>query len=290
MAETLPRNIQLKLDQALNQWRQWRCDPPLEKRPRFISVFNAGISNHSVLVEADQRFVIRIGGVHAANNSLSLSTEWRVLQTAHTAGLAPCARYHNPELGVLICDYLPSDSHRTAELTETAALLRRIHQLPASHRRLDLRERITRYEKQIEHHGRELPAVMTSAREVITGLLDKLSEQNDTPVLCHNDLLAANRIVSDGRLWAIDWEYCAMGSLWFDLAVVAIGDQLDAGQKQVLMSSYLERQATAGEQLRFSQNCLVYQYLELLWYLANTPQNLDPRLRDLKQALSRENY
>ena len=31
------------------------------------------------------------------------------------------------------------------------------------------------------------------------------------PALCHNDLLPANLIWSDGRLWLIDWEYAGMG-------------------------------------------------------------------------------
>ena len=290
MVATLPRNIQLKLDQTLNQWRHWRCDPPLSGPPRIVSLFDSGISNHSVLVEAEKRFVIRIDGVNATNNSLSRSWEWRVLNSAHEAGLAPCPRYYNPELGVLVCDYLPPDSHPVNDISETAALLRSIHQLPAFHHRLDLRERITRYEKQVEHQNRELPAIMASCRETVLNLLDLLNEDNDTPVPCHNDLLAANRIVSGNKLRAIDWEYCAMGSLWFDLAVVAIGDRLDSGQKQELLTAYLEREATPGESLKFSQNCVVYQYLELLWYLANTSGAVEQRLSKLQQALNRGNY
>ena len=41
---------------------------------------------------------------------------------------------------------------------------------------------------------------------------------------CHNDLLAPNRLRSGGKLWALDWEYCAMGSPWFDLAVISCGE------------------------------------------------------------------
>ncbi|MBE9539929.1 MAG: phosphotransferase family protein [Proteobacteria bacterium] len=292
MVAALPRNIRLKLDQTLNQWRQWRCDPPLPGPPRIISLFGSGISNHSVLVEADKRYVIRITGVHAGNNSLSRSTEWRTLNAAHEAGLAPCPRYYNPELGVLVCDYLHPDSSRSDKLSETAALLRSIHQLPAIHHRLDLRERVTRYEKQLQHLNREVPGVIISSREAIWCLLDHLIQDKDTPVPCHNDLLAANRIVSGNQLWAIDWEYCAMGSAWFDLAVVAVGDALDADQKQELVSCYLGRHPNAEESLKFLRHCIVYQYLEILWYLANksAPEDLDRRLQDLQQTLNRGNY
>jgi len=290
MVATLPRNIQLKLDQTLNQWRHWRCDTPLSGPPQVVSAFESGVSNHSVLVGEEQRFVIRIDGVNAANNSLSRSWEWRVLHCAHEAGLAPCPRYYNPELGVLVCDYLPPDNDCENDLCDTAALLRSIHKLPAFHHRLDLRERFTRYEKQVEHQNRELPALMASCREKVLSLLATIIDDDDTPVPCHNDLLAANRIVSGKKLRAIDWEYCAMGSFWFDLAVVAIGDHLDSGQQQELLTAYLEREATPRESLKFSQNCLIYQYLELLWYLANTREAIEQRLRELQLALSRGNY
>ncbi len=269
MVATLPRNIQLKLNQALNQWHQWRCEPPLTAPPVVVSQLGAGISNHSILVAAGQRFVIRIDGVQPASNGLSRSTEWRTMHAAHAAGLAPCPRYFNPEIGVLVCDYLPPDDAAPGNIRETAALLRRIHRLPATHYRLDLRERINQYERQLKHQNQHLPASVTSSREEIMHLLDILEAQSDTPVLCHNDLLGANRIRSGNRLWAIDWEYCAMGSPWFDLAVIAVGDALDSDGQEQLMNAYLGRAASERETGTLARYCHVYRYLEQLWFLAN---------------------
>ncbi len=284
MVASLPRNIQLKLDQTLNQWRQWRCNPPLKGPPRALSPLGSGISNHSILVEAGQLFVIRIDGVQAAHNGLSRSNEWHALKVAHDAGLAPCPRYYNPELGALVCDYLAPDDSHLAEITETATLLRAIHSLPGCHHRLDLRERISRYERQLIQLGRELPTVMTACRAEILGLLESLADEQTPQVLCHNDLLSANRIYSENHLWAIDWEYSAMGSPWFDLAVVAVGDCLSAREQQELAQAYLERPTNSGENLIFSQYCSVYRYLDLLWYLTNKPssEELDTHLAHLR--------
>jgi len=234
-----------------------------------VSQLGAGISNHSILVAAGQRFVIRIDGVQPASNGLSRSTEWRTMHAAHAAGLAPCPRYFNPEIGVLVCDYLPPDDAAPGNIRETAALLRRIHRLPATHYRLDLRERINQYERQLKHQNQHLPASVTSSREEIMHLLDILEAQSDTPVLCHNDLLGANRIRSGNRLWAIDWEYCAMGSPWFDLAVIAVGDALDSDGQEQLMNAYLGRAASERETGTLARYCHVYRYLEQLWFLAN---------------------
>jgi thiamine kinase-like enzyme len=206
---------------------------------------------------------------------------------AHDAGLAPCPRYYNPELGALVCDYLAPDNTHLTQLTETAALLRAIHSLPGCHHRLDLPERISRYERQLIQLGRELPTVMAASRAEILCLLENLANKQAPQVLCHNDLLAANRIYSENHMWAIDWEYSAMGSPWFDLAVVAIGDCLSVREQQELAQAYLERPANSDENLMFSQYCSVYRYLELLWYLTNKPssEDLDARLSQLRDGL-----
>ena len=77
-------------------------------------------------------------------------------------------------------------------------------------------------------------------------------------MLCHNDLLRANRIYSGGRLWAIDWEYCAMGSPWYDLAVVVNGDSLSTAQADELLEAYLGRAASSAERQELQQHSCVY--------------------------------
>ncbi len=288
MVAALPPNTQLKLEQTLSQWQHWRCETPLPYRPKVISRFESGLSNYSILVEAQQRFVVRIDDGQTAVNRLSRTAEWSVLLCAHSAGLAPYPRYFNPELCSLVCDFLPQDTSLHDDISTTAALLRSIHQLPSVHHRLDLRARITHYERQIRQRGMAQPQLISDAHEGIVRLLDNLAEKNQTTVLCHNDLLAANRIHSGGTLQAIDWEYCAMGSAWFDLAVVAIGDELADAQKKELLNAYLCQHANHEQTTSFEQYCIVYQYLEILWYLVNRPDTdgLSDKLARLKMMFS----
>ncbi len=96
-------------------------------------------------------------------------------------------------------------------------------------------------------------------------------------MLCHNDLLRANRIYSAGRLWALDWEYCAMASPWYDIAVVINGDSLSAPDADALLNAYLGRAPHAEERDTLHQYGCIYRYLELLWYLALDKPVLEPR-------------
>lgn len=290
MPAALPRNIQQKLEQTLAQWQHWQCEPPLTAAPEVLTVLTGGISNFSVLVQSGARFVVRIDGINPATNGLNRQTEWRTLRAAYDSGLAPQARYFNPDLGSLVCDYLVHDEHQALCIDDISALLRGIHQLPSRHSRLDLAERILRYEKQLEHRGQALTTTLAHCRAQVLQLLESDSHRTGSTVLCHNDLLRANRIYSGDKLWAIDWEYCAMGNPWYDIAVVVSGDSLNAAQSEALVRAYLGRLPRTDEQLELHRQSIIYRYLELLWYLAlerDAPEaaNLQQKETELQELL-----
>jgi thiamine kinase-like enzyme len=268
MASPLPPHVQLKLEQTLAQWRQWQCQPALECAPAVVTTLGSGIGNFSVLVEAGRQFVVRIDGLNPAANGLSRQTEWRTLLEAHRAGLAPRPRYFNPDLGSLVCDYLPHDKEQGADLADVAHLLRDIHQLPDRHHRLDLAERIRRYENMLAHRHDTAKTGVMDCQDRMKALLREVAGAPATTALCHNDLLRANRVYSGGKLWALDWEYCAMGSPLYDLAVIIHGDALDPGEATELVEAYLGNPAdTATLDSLYAYGC-IYRYLELLWYQA----------------------
>ena len=292
MAAALPGNIRLKLEQTLAQWRQWDCHPGLPGAPTVVGLLTRGLSNYSVLVEAGRRFVVRIDGINPAAHSLNRQGEWHSLGAAHRAGLAPAPRYFNPELGSLVCDYLEPDALQPLTVADVATLLHDIHQLPARHHRLDLAERLLGYEKRAAQH-KPVPAARLSAlRPAVMRALSRAEQGQHPAVLCHHDLLRANRLYSAGRLYALDWEYSAMGSRWYDLAVVAAGDAMTPEQVDTLLQVYLGRTASAAERQSVERYGCVYRYLELLWYLAQDHPGLDPlplqeRLAVLTAALER---
>jgi thiamine kinase len=284
MPITLAHKIQQKLEQTLAQWPQWHCTPDLSRAPETVRVLSSGISNVSVLVESGQHFVVRIDGLNPASNGLNRQSEWRTLGSAHAAGIAPRPCYFNPDLSSLVCEYLPPADLPQPDFAAVGRLMADIHRLPARHHRLDLAERILRYEKHIEHKGLAPGETRLYCHEKIAVLLKKLSLLPTRQVLCHNDLLQANRIYSGGSLWAIDWEYCAMGSPWYDLAVVAYGDALDAADTDVMLRAYLGRPPLPQERITLHHYGCVYCYVELLWYLSQEPTALAPATLESKQA------
>jgi thiamine kinase len=292
MAASLPGNVRLKLEQTLGQWRSWDCTARLTRKPVVQRELGAGFSNYNVLVGVDDaRWVVRLDGINPVANGLNRQGEWRSLQAAHDAGIAPRPCYFNPELGSLVCSYLPPDTRHPDDPTSVGELMRRIHRLPARHQRLDLAERILVYEKRLAHRSHPLLAELSRRSEAVAAQLTEARRGDTARVHCHNDLLRANRIWCEDRLWAIDWEYSAMGSPWYDLAVVIAGDALDAQAGDALLLGYLGRSPTAPQRRWLRQYSVVYRYLELLWYLALdrrvlSQQQLRRRLELLDAALT----
>lgn len=291
MAAALPRPVQLRLERALGQWRHW----PLPGGPAIPEVegpLGNGLSNHSLLVRAgEHRLVLRLDRLDPIQHSLSRQAEWRALRQASAAGLAPTPRWQHPELGALLCDYLPpTPVTGEAEIQATASLLRGIHALPGVHLRLDLALRLRRYAQQARRARPLRWPALEGLQDAVHQQLTVASRGAGPPRLCHNDLLRANRLFSEGQLYALDWEYAAMGPVWFDLAALLAGDDWPPEREAALLQAWLERPPAADEVLTLARYQVVYRYLELLWLcqpgVECPEQEWENRRRRLQGALA----
>jgi len=269
--------VQLKLEQTLAQWLHWRCEPPLQAAPHLDRPLSGGLSNHNFLVSsASRHYVVRIDGVNPARHGINRNVEYLAQQSAGNVALAPTPCYYNPELGAMVCAYFTADAQQEPTPADLAQLCLGIHRLPARHHKLDLGNRIKHYENQLGRTAKPLPP--EAIRSAIAKRLNR-SEISNTPAsLCHNDLLPANLIVSKGKLFALDWEYVAMGSPWFDLAVACEGQQYDKGQIERFLFYYLQRKPDRKETGQLHLFATIYRYIELLWHLEQATPELAPAI------------
>lgn len=284
MQFTAAHSIEQKLNQTIAQWQHWQCETPITQAPVIDRALSTGKSNHSFLTQGPQQCVIRIDGENPQKYGLRRSVEWRCLQTAHLAGIAPAPVYFNPELGSLVCSYLKPDLSQPAttshdsdeELAATGNLLRQVHRLPGRSQRLDLAKRIGHYVQQMQiAPATKHQAAILQWQSKISGALNALDDLKTKPVLCHNDLLRENRISHEGILYAIDWEYAAMGSKLYDLAVVIEGDRLSERAAEKLIHAYLQSKPSAADLKELEHYRLIYCYVEALWYCLHTDITTD---------------
>lgn len=266
-----------QLELILSTWRFWARRPPT-----FIGPLGNGLTNCSYLVEdLDRRYVLRINFELSRSLDLHRSLEARVLRSASNAGIAPQLIYSDPHERYLVTEFISGrqwggDELKTQDgITLLAKLLRRIHRLEKVPMFLDVEERAGYYWKHVDQRS-ELAAAIKKLQPDIQHHWRAAKNGMTQPCLCHNDLLPENIINHAGQLYAIDWEYAAMGDSYFDLAGVVEGHGLNETQSYQLLETYHGTTVSKVELKRLFHARILYNFLALLWYgVRYSPEQLD---------------
>ena len=204
-----------RLSEALRNWADWDCVTPLAAAPRLGPVLSEG-SGHLLFELLDEpSLVARVRRRPTSEVEGAFSGEIDIWSAAAAAGIAPALVYVDRQQQTVICERANNASHPISGAA-LGQLMCAVHSLPQVNRRLTLRADALSYLSSV-------PAEQRSAWQSIVHHPDidqafSLLEQ-DTDYLCHNDLTVGNLLAQGDQLCAIDWEYAAMGSRYFDVAI-----------------------------------------------------------------------
>lgn len=220
---------------ALPCWSDVTAAAPLE----------GGITNHNIRVtDAGRDYVVRLGQDIPEHGIL----RWHELALSHAAadaGLSPAVRHHQD--GALVIDFIPSaalteeDLHDEVTLMEATDLVTKLHRDLPKHAHgptlafwvfhilrsyaHDLRQRGSRHIPKLDGLLAEADALERAVGPV-------------QMVLGHNDLLPANILRGDSRMWLIDWEYGGWNSPLFDLGGLASNAALPREAEEAMLARY----------------------------------------------------
>ena len=212
-------------------------------RVRGVEVLGGGITNRNFKVALDDGdVVLRVGGKDTALLGIDRHVEHAASSAAAEAGLAPeVVAFVEPE-GFLVTRFVegrpvPVEEIRSPEvLREVAGMLRRFHDGRPIPGRFDSVRVVEAYASTATARGVAPPPAYREAKAVADRIENARGEQARAP--CHNDLLNANFIRGDGRIWIVDWEYAGMGDQFFDLANFSINHELDDAGNEALLRAY----------------------------------------------------
>lgn len=212
--------------------------------PTEIEPLPGGITNHNFLVSAGGRaFVARLC-VERRLLGIDRRNEVVCQRAAHALGVAPGVVHH--EAGVLVSEHLaartltPEELRDPAFVPRLAAVLRTLH---------DGWDRLTgemlyfcafQTVRTYAQTARELNAVLPEDIEDILDDAARLARRIGpfVPVLCHNDMLAANVLDDGRRVRLVDWEYAGVGHPLFDLANAAANARFPESLEVELLAAY----------------------------------------------------
>jgi thiamine kinase-like enzyme len=217
---------------------------PLWSGPIRLQRLEGGITNRNYLVDdGNEQFVARVGeellvlGIDRRN-------ELQCHRAAEALGVSPPLAYG--EDGVLVSRYIPSrtlDPRGAREpgfAPRLARVLRQLHDgwdgLVGDLLFFSPFQASRTYVATSRQLGAMLPADIDLMLEATRKLSRTIAPY--LPALCHNDMLPANVLDDDQRVWIVDWEYAGMGHPLFDLAGFSINCGYSEEQDVEFLTSY----------------------------------------------------
>ena len=236
------------LRRCLDRWQDWQLATPFDGPPKLGALIAQG-SGHSVYdLISTPRLIGRVRHQSTRLTDEAFSQELAVWSLAAQDGLAPRIIYADEGEQAVICERVGA-AEQPVSGKALSTLCRQIHALPGVSHELTLASDIEHYLAQLPAHLADpwRAAMQTAGAEKA---LAKLAA--DTLYLCHNDLTPGN-LMSDGtNLIAIDWEYAAMGSRYFDVAIAC--EALPDSERSIMVNEVFgdtldDELMTAGKQV-----------------------------------------
>ena len=236
------------LRRCLERWQDWQLATPLDSPPKLGALIAQG-SGHSVYgILGTPHLIGRVRHQSTRLTDAAFSQELAAWSLAAQDGLAPRIVYADEKEQAIICERVDVVEQPVSGKA-LGTLCRQIHALPGVSHELTLASDIEHYLKQLPTHLAEpwRAAMQTAGAEKALARLAA-----DTRYLCHNDLTPGNLMCHGDHLIAIDWEYAAMGSRYFDVAIAceALPDSERGSMMSEVFGDALDHELmTAGKQI-----------------------------------------
>jgi thiamine kinase-like enzyme len=210
-----------------------------------IEPLGGGITNRNFKVSFDgEAYVLRIGGKDTELLGIDRRAEHAAALAAAAVGTGPEVVAFLEDEGALVTRFVEGRLVSAEEIrspqaiARVVAVLKPFHEGGAIPSRFDSFQVVKTYAATATERGVRVPAAYERATEVATRIASLLSAQARRP--CHNDLLNANFILDDTRLWIVDWEYAGMGDIFFDLANFSVNHELGPDEDDELLAVYFD--------------------------------------------------
>jgi thiamine kinase-like enzyme len=242
--------------------------------PDAVMALAAGITNRNYRVDvAGGSYVVRLFGEDTEALGIDRAAECEAARAAARAGVGPEVVAFLPDHRALVTRFLdaeplaPAAVAREDVLERVVAAIRTIHALPPIPSRFWPFRIVREYQRIAAGRGVAMPptypAVLARADEIEAAF----RAAPGPTVVCHNDLLSANFLVRDDRIYVVDYEYAGMGDPFFDLGNFAVNHGLSEPAETVLLRRYLGAVGPADvARLRLMR--IMSDFREAMWGVA----------------------
>jgi len=247
-----------------------RLEPELGAAEGDPVALDGGITNRNYRIRlGGVDYVLRIAGKNTGLLGIDRETERRATQAAAEAGAAPAVAAFLEDAGCLVTRFVSGHPLEAAELrspkvrAQLARSLRAVHAGPPLPTAFSPWERGRAYRAEAQARGVPVPAEAATAAAIAERVEAALEGAEPAP--CHNDLMVANFIAGDERVWIVDWEYAGMGDRFYDLGNLAEKAAFSEDEETALLKAYLDAAPDAAALARLRLSRLATAYFEGMW-------------------------
>lgn len=197
-----------------------------------------GLNNLNYLLECDnKKYVLRIPSKDNRNNFFK---ENYVITFANLNKLSPPIIYHNKENGILLSEFIENSKVNMATFTSKDFLknlcksLKKFHSLNSPYH-FNPFDEIRKNLFSLEKFNFKMDKDISLILDKLNYLEEKLTK-NKLLGLCHNDLNSSNVLYKNNTVFLLDFEFSAMGDIFFDLATLSW--MLDEVERYILLKNY----------------------------------------------------
>lgn len=214
------------------------CD--LDIRP-----LHGGITNRNFVVTVDgAEWVVRIPGERTELLGIDRANEREAAERAAQLGIGPPVLGELPGVHTLITRLVPGHhlehAHFTERLADVVPMLRAFHGSGALRGAFPIHRVVEWHARDAATHGVMPPGAYERLHQASRRIEQAFQASPMAPVPCHNDLLPANVLFADDRVWLLDFEYAGMNDVFFDLGNLSINAGLTEPAEHELLRLYFD--------------------------------------------------
>tara|TARA_Y100000741_G_scaffold237134_1_gene181472 strand:- start:252 stop:1127 length:876 start_codon:yes stop_codon:yes gene_type:complete len=239
-----------------------------------ISSIKGGITNKNFLVtDGSEKYFVRIGD-DIPEHLVFRSNEVQASKAASKIGICPKLLFHKKSIQVF--NYIEGKTFGSEDikknLNNITRLIKKVHtkipnQLIGQSVIFWVFHVIKNYKNFLEEH-------QSSYIKILPDLLKKslTLESISSPfeiVFSHNDLLPANFIQNEEKIWLIDWEYAGFNTPLFDLGGLASNNDFNENEEKHLLESYFEKKLSSELLIKYKAIKSASLLRETMWSMVS---------------------
>jgi thiamine kinase-like enzyme len=222
--------------------------PVIAGRERAVEELPGGLTNVNLKVTTGEgAYVVRRWSDDTGLLAIDRDNEYGNSVRAAEAGVGAPVVGYLPEHNAMVFAFVPGRTMRPADLRRgdligaVADACRRLHGARPFRDDFDMFATQPRYLSIVRERGFRLPDRYDEFGPHMDAISDALAVRAEEPVPSHNDLLAENFILEDGRFHLIDYEYSGNNDACFELGNVWSESNLSLEQLDALVAAYYGR-------------------------------------------------